>query len=100
MAYNISDDNETTSKLSENERIQGAEKTSIRLLQQAISNTESSAESSNIRNQNENNPGQLSISSPYIHLSTCYAGKVKPIYKSIGMYYWWLILKPCQIVQI
>ena len=45
-------------------------------LQQSNTTTESVADSSTNRNQNSVISGQPAISSPYIHLSTCYAGKV------------------------
>ena len=45
-------------------------------LQQSSTATESVADSSTNRNQNSVISGQPAISSPYIHLSTCYAGKV------------------------
>ena len=50
---------------------------SIRHLQQVSSGAlEKSSDPSSNQNTQGNNPNKISISSPYIHLSSCYAGKV------------------------
>ena len=53
------------------------EQGSIRQLQQVSSGAlEQSADPSSNYPIQGNNSGKISISSPYIHLSSCYAGKV------------------------
>ena len=66
---------ETANKRTTNSNIQVIGDSSNKILQQAT--TDSSADSSHTQNINGGTSGQLSISSPYIHLSTCYAGKVR-----------------------
>ena len=61
---------------SEKESEQNIGGTNQNHLQQSNTATESAADSSTNRNQNSVISGQPAISSPYIHLSTCYAGKV------------------------
>ena len=61
---------------SEKESEQNIGGTNQNHLQQSNTATESAADSSTNRNQNSVTSGQPAISSPYIHLSTCYAGKV------------------------
>ena len=76
VQYNISDDCEIPMNQSEKESEQNIGGTNQNHLQLSNTATESAADSSNDRNQNSVISGQPAISSPYIHLSTCYAGKV------------------------
>ena len=69
-AGNLADDNTTTA--CNQILVEGKNKK----LQQATISSESSVDPTNSRKLNGILCGQLSISSPYIHLSTCYAGKV------------------------
>ena len=75
VTYNIPNDNEDPNRRT-NEGAELMEHGNNMPLQQPPCTTNQSADPSANRPLQGNSSNQISISSPYIHLSTCYAGKV------------------------